>query len=53
MITQLISALSTAFESVAELFETVLGDAFGAIEGLSSGIFGGEGAEGGEADAAL
>ena len=41
MFTEIIDALSTAFESVAELFETVLGDAFGAIEGLSSGLFGG------------
>ena len=49
MFTEIIGALSTAFESVAGLVETVLGDAFGAIEGLSSGIFGGEGAEGGEA----
>ena len=45
MFTEIIDALSTAFESVAGLVETVLGDAFGAIEGLSSGIFGGEGAD--------
>ena len=49
MIETIVTALTNAFESVAGLFETVLGDAFGAIEGLSSGIFGGEGAEGGEA----
>src|SRR5699024_8176690 len=53
MFTEIIDALSTAFESVAGLVETVLGDAFGAIEGMSSGIFGGDAAEGGEADAAL
>lgn len=41
MFTEIIDALSTAFESVAGLVETVLGDAFGAIEGLSSGLFGG------------
>ena len=49
MFTEIIDALSTAFESVAGLVESVLGDAFGAVEGLSSGIFGGECAEGGEA----
>ena len=41
MITEIIGALSTAFESVAGLFTGVLEGAFGAIEGLSSGIFGG------------
>ena len=49
MFTEIIDALSTAFGSVVTLLTDVLGDAFGAIEGLSSGIFGGEGAEGGEA----
>ena len=51
MFTEIIDALSTAFESVAGLVETVLGDAFGAIEGLSSGIFGGEGADAPETEA--
>ena len=41
MIETIVTALTNAFESVAGLFETVLGDAFGAIEGLSSGLFGG------------
>ena len=41
MIETIIGALTTAFESVADLFKDVLGGAFGAIEGLSSGIFGG------------
>ena len=49
MIETIVTALTTAFGQVAGLFETVLGDAFGAIEGLSSGIFGGEGADNGEA----
>ena len=40
MIETIIGALTTAFESVAGLFENVLGGAFDAIEGLSSGIFG-------------
>ena len=53
MFTEIITALGEAFGEVTTLLTTVLGDAFGAIEGLSSGIFGGEGAEGGEADAAL
>ena len=49
MFTDIIEALGTAFGQVTTLLTEVLGDAFGAIEGLSSGIFGGEGAEGGDA----
>ena len=50
MFTEIIGALSAAFRvrSQASSPGRVLGDAFGAIEGLSSGIFGGEGAEGNE-----
>ena len=49
MIETIVTALTGAFTQVADLFKDVLGGAFGAIEGLSSGIFGGEGADNGEA----
>ncbi|WP_255411990.1 hypothetical protein [Corynebacterium sp. J010B-136] len=40
MIETIVTALTTAFGQVADLFTGVLEGAFGAIEGLSSGIFG-------------
>ena len=41
MIETIVTALTGAFTQVADLFKDVLGGAFGAIEGLSSGLFGG------------
>lgn len=40
MFSEIITTLSEAFGSVVELFGDVLTSGFGAIEGLSSGIFG-------------
>lgn len=48
MFSEIITTLSEAFESVVKLFTDVLGDGFGAIGQLSSGIFGGEGADASE-----
>ena len=45
MFTDIIEALGTAFGQVTTLLTEVLGDAFTAVAQLSSGIFGGEGAE--------
>ena len=47
MITEIITAIETAFNQVVEFFEGFTGDSFGAIGELSSNFFGGE--EAGEA----